>query len=335
MPVQGVFIPPDVSGSNGSTDPKSKIQRLLQDREALATQRAQLAEIERMTAEAEREKRRLEADLDSIRSDRHGNGHAHGHQSDEEERQKLTMQAVTLLNSGVDPRVVGQILAGSTPIAPITMAQPSHNGEWMAKTVKDLVTIITGVKRDTEIEHMKEKLARMEQDLKDERMGRKHQSYNGKPVDPLQAASDAAQSVGLLYKTFRDIGLVREPAPAMGTDIEVVKETHRHNERIREIDLEEARKADRANMITSGIEKAGKVMADIIRTRDENPSSTPKTQIQMFKCACGADLAAIPEATEITCPKCNNVYARRSSTRRSKSVDTKVGDDADIQPEQP
>ena len=338
MPVQDVFIPPDVSASNGKSDPKSKIQKLLQDREALAAQRAEVAEIERITAEAEREKRRLETDLDAIGSGRHGNGYAPNSHAEEEERQKLTTQAVTLLNAGVDPRTVGQILAGSTPITPITMAQPSHNGDSMMKMVKDLVVLITGVKRDAEIERMKEKLDKLDQDLKDERLGKKRQSENGHgnvvTINPLKQASEAAQSVGLLYQTFRDIGLVREPTPATGTNLEVVKETHRHNERIREIELEEVRKGDKADIITSGIEKLGKVMADVIKTRAESPTSgesvNTKPQVQMFKCTCGADLAAIPEATEITCPRCSNVYARRA-----KDADTKLGESIDIQPDQP
>ena len=328
MPVQDVFIPPDVSGKDGKADPRSKIQKLLQDREALAAQRAEIAEIERMTAEAEREKRRLEADWDAIGH----NGHAPNSRNEEEERQKMTAQAVTLLNAGVDPRIVGQILAGSTPIAPITMSQPSHNGDVTMKMIRELVVLITGVKRDAELEHLKDKLDRLDQDWKDERSNKKSERGNIVTIDPLRTASDAAQSVGLLYKTFKDIGLVREPAPATGTDLEVVKETHRHNERIREIDLQEARKSDRADLITSGIEKVSKVMADAIRARGESSSPT-KSNIQMFKCACGADLASIPEATEITCPRCSNVYARTTKKGIENAV-TNMGESIDVQPDQ-
>lgn len=341
MPVQDVFIPPDAVSNNGKNDPKSKIQKLLQDRESLAAQRAEVAEIERITAEAEREKRRLEADIDAIGSYRHNGNSAH--HSDDEEKQKLSLQAVTLLNSGVDPRIVGQILAGSNPITTMSAPQPvNNNGEWMTRTVKDLVTIITGVKRDSEIEHMKDKLAKLEQDLKDERMGKKRQSENGNNgvvvVNPLKQASEAAASVGMLYQTFRDIGLVREPVSIPGTNLEVVRETHRHAERIREIDLEDARKGEKADMFTSGIEKVGKVVADAIRTRtpvaSHETQKTQETQVQMFKCACGADLAAIPEASEITCPRCSNVYAR-SGNRSNVDEDPILDKSSDINHSEP
>lgn len=308
MSIRDTFIPANTKGkqaNGGTTEPMSQLQQLLKYRASHAAQRAEAAEMEKIALEAEAEVKRLSTG---------GNPAGEPQALDTERKDQLVIQAVTLLNSGVDPRVVGQILAGSTPVQGIMMPQPHSNGENTLKMVKDIVGLINETKKSAEMETIKNQLSDLKDALKDKEKGEK--GHQLAPPNPLQAVADATNIVHTFYSTLKEIGFIREPIEG-ASNIAELKEKYRHDEKMEEIKLEQQGKNNLANLFSSGIGGIGRAAAMALREGSPGEphatipiGDTATVGISALDCVCGKHIAVPPEAVKVTCPACGRSYER-------------------------
>lgn len=287
----------------GDDEPRTRLEKLLRDREALAEARYSAAELEKMALQSEAEAAKLT---------RLGEGGAPMTEEDREKarREQLTTQAVTLLTQGVDPKIVGQILSGSTPVS---VSMPQGGGismEW-----------ITGMMHDMMEARHEAELAKIEAAFRTEmaevRAELKSGRGNGQsPPDPLTQARNAAEFTKTLYDAWKEMGLIKEPViRAPGTSIDELRESHRHDERMEELKIDRRHKESLAEIAADIPVRIGKGVADHLRENNpgkSNPKHESEPEMEILTCEdCNSKIYVPPEAGDtVTCGKCGAQYKR-------------------------
>jgi len=335
MPAQQVPGVP-IKGKPNLAQPQkatSRLGALLNERANLLAQKVEVSTMEQMAAEAELETKRLHEQLNGVSSNGHNKDAG---DSEEAKKQNLMTHAIMLLNSGVDPKIVGFMLTGMSP-SPFFPQAPAKNGDTSdtLKLVKDIIGIfkesgkLDGNRESPMIEKLKDDNQRTREDLKELKM-LFLQGAKTKPEDPLTAAATAAKQVVALYSSFREVGLM--PQGDTQKSLEVVKEENRHAEKIEEIKANKEGKNETAKMIGGAINNIGRAAARALVTESAgeqtddsvvvaksspqpatvNVNMTPgdgSTTVP-FPCPCGEVILVSPEAREITCPKCKRVFGK-------------------------
>jgi hypothetical protein len=265
--------------------PKSRLEQILKDKEDLAALRYSAAELERMAMQSENEASKMASTP----------GGGAKPEDAEAKRKEVIENAIILLNNGVDPRIVGQILSGQNSM-PFAMPQASSDKDGL---LEKLVLKMLDEKKSAELEAIKSKIEALV-DKVDKQGG------GAKPLSPAQAAAEYAHGVNATFEAFSHLGLVRQPQTGQG--IESLKEEHRHKEEMQRLD------ADRAHK-----EKLGEIAAEIPErigiglSRGFAREPEGDMGMESFKCEkCHATIYVPPEAGDtVSCGRCGQTYSRK------------------------
>lgn len=236
-----------------------------------------------------------------------------------EVQKKIVDQCVYLLNQGVDPKVVGQLLQGMPTNAGSALLPGSTS---QGASIKDLTSAMRDMfemvetrkpKDDGGLTRVLDRLDRFTDDLKglreevaDVKAGRYARQENVSPADALKQQID-------LLKTAREMatemGWVKQEATATGEPIDIVREKNRHAEKMKEIDVDSEHKERIGNIIAEIPERIGKGITSQLMTEGGEESGTGG--LPTYPCTCGHKIVIPPGAPDaIKCSKCGAVYTK-------------------------
>jgi len=237
---------------------------------------------------------------------------AEGRKVQERGKEWLTDVAQGLLERGLDPSVVGRTIDYLLGNAQSPMVGfPGGAAPAQGMTFTDMKEIFKmgqeNNRTDPAITSILDKLTQ------------KLETIEGKvlhsppaPIDPL---TQIEQTVAT-YKRLKEVGMVGgSESKGEGESIEVVKEKHRHEEKMEEITNERKFKeklGDIAEEIPVNLGK-GWAAENASRQRSGGKASSPSTEkdsVSSFPCKkCGATIFVPPDIPEqIKCSKCGQVY---------------------------
>lgn len=290
---------------------KSDIERAIERADGEDAKDILRAQARRRKAEEELRAREAEQQLRQ-----QGGGTMTDEEKREEERRlrdEISATAITLLGKGVDPKIVGQYILGSTPVTPIAisggMAAPPGLTLDDVKTIMDMAT---GNKGESELKGVLERLT-----AKVEAIG------NRQPPDPIALAQQQAQAIGATYEALKTLGIIKEPKePEVRTEggesIEVVKEKHRHEEKMEEVRADREYKKEITSIASGTFERIGRGAAHEILSGKEESGSSGGGELEYIICpeeGCGQKIYITPETqNQLTCPKCGSIFTRTSTT---------------------
>jgi hypothetical protein len=126
-------------------------------------------------------------------------------------------------------------------------------------------------------------------------------------VSPADAMKQQVELLKTVRETATEMGWVREPV-ATGEPIEVVQERNRHDEKMKEIEVESQHKERIGNILAEIPERIGKGITSQIMTEGEEQGTGG---LPTYPCTCGHKIIIPPGApASITCSKCGAVYVR-------------------------
>ncbi len=227
------------------------------------------------------------------------------------ERERLMGQAKALLDSGLAPQQVGQMLLG----LPLTAAPAGVPAQGMS--VSDALKLV-----DTIIEKRTEGELRgliVQLDKKIDRIaagGGAGTTGTSTPQSPIAYAKEQAQATKAWMDALKELGVpVGEAARgSTGESIESLKEKHRHEEKMEEISVDRTYKESIATALGDVVERVGRGAAHQFMEEGGPEEPAGGGEIDYFTCpekGCRARIFIPPDATQLTCPKCNSVYARK------------------------
>lgn len=286
--------------------PETTLDKVLTWKEDMTARRYRAAELERMALEAENEARKLRGEPPI-----HGGVPMDEEKKKEEEaklREQISTTAVMLLEKGVDPKVVGQYILGSTPVTPITLSStgmPSPQGLTLAD-VKEIFAMASERKEPVELKEILNHLTDEVKSLKER---------TNQPVDWVAFGRQQAEMTKVYYETLKEAGIIKEPESRVtyqGEPLEVVKEKNRHDERMQEIMADREYKQDITRIASEIPERIGRGIAGQFSEEGGSGSGGGKG-LEYTICTekgCGTKIYFTPESKTITCPKCGTVYDR-------------------------
>lgn len=196
-----------------------------------------MTEIDLDTAEMESEVLRLQEEV-AERKRRIAAGEPPPKRDDKpSSRESLIALSMALLNNGVDPAIVGQILAGQSANGAIRNPQITLGGgvpDWMGKIVADAISS----KDDVKIARVESEMKRLEDKLGAALTATTEAIKNiGKtePVDPVTIATRQAEAIAATFNALKVIGLIPERTPQVSnseTAFRVQDRQWLHEERI-------------------------------------------------------------------------------------------------------
>lgn len=292
---------------------KSKLDEIMAEREDRAAQRYSAAELEKMAIESENEVARLRGEPPKYK---YGGGNMDDEEKrkkeegEERKREKLMSSARSLIDSGMEPSQVGQMLLGLTPTN-----QPSVVTQGMSfKDVTEIINLVTEKKEVSELRSLIASLDKKIDEFARGGGGKTSKEPEARYTDPVTYARQMADANKAYYEALKDIGMIRESGTvtATGEPLEIVKERNRHDERLEELRAEREYKKEMTE-IASGIpESVGRGIGGQIR--GEPGGNSGSSGLGHIICSdCGTRILTPPETTEVKCPKCNAIYSRKES----------------------
>jgi len=111
-----------------------------------------------------------------------------------------------------------------------------------------------------------------------------------------------------LYLAWREMGFIKEPGPPAGTSIEELREKYRHEERMKELEIEKEHKQELARIASEIPKKIGRGIATALREEEETVST-----LEYFICDdCKTKIYIPPGAgKEVFCGHCGAKYQRQ------------------------
>lgn len=293
---------------------KTRLEEIFEEREERAAKRFSAAELEKMAVESENEVARLRGEPPKYKY-YHG-----GETMDEEEkkkqeekqaqqREKITTQAVALINSGMEPAQVGQMLMGLSLPGTAPIAPQGLN----FKDVMEMVTFMVGKK---EADELKEVIAKLDKKIDDMARGdavKARVKEESKTLDPILYAKQQAEAVVAWNNAIRELMPEQRYVSEKGESLEIVKERNRHTEKLEEIKNERDYKQGLVEVAGEIPERIGYGMAG--RYRDEHSEGNNGGGLEHIICSekgCGTKIYITPGTKDsVTCPRCGAIYARK------------------------
>lgn len=290
---------------------KTRLDEILEEKENRAAMRYSAAEMEKMALESENEAARLRGEPPKHKTYHGGdNVEENGKRKEDEakRREQLTTSAIALINSGMEPAQVGQMLMGLPVMQPGMPGLPVAQG----MTLKDVQTIVGWITERKEADEIKSLI----KDLSDkisviERGGTAGKKDETKPIDPITFARQQAEAVKAWNEALRELMPKSPPTAERGEPIEVVKERNRHEEKMEEIKGDTKYKNELIKVASEIPERIGAGWAGQFSSEDKGE---PNSGLEYIVCSeedCGARIYAPADADNLTCPKCGAVYSRR------------------------
>jgi len=224
-----------------------------------------------------------------------------------EQRDKITIQAKALIDSGMDAKQVGQMLMGLPTIG----GTPAIPGQGMGfEEVMQLMTFVIGKK---ETDELKGGIAALTKQVEELSRGGGVRG-NTQPIDPITFAKQQAEAVSAWYKAIREITPEPPSVSAKGESLEVVREQNRHAERIEELKVDKDYKQSLTKIASEIPERIGHGIASQV---GEGGGSGNDSKLEFITCSeegCGTRIYITPETKGgITCPKCGSIYTPEES----------------------
>jgi len=225
-----------------------------------------------------------------------------------EEKKQLMVQAKSLIDSGMPPQQVGQMLMG-LPVTAASAGVPTQ-GMSMSDALK-LVDVIIEKKTEGELRASIVSLQREIDALKKGGGG-----GTSTPPNPITYAKERAQETKAWIETLKELGVpVGETRGSGDESIESLKEKNRHAEKMEEISVERSYKESIATALGDVVERVGRGAAH--QFMEEGGQEEPAgAKLDYFTCTekleggqlCGTRILIPPGATTFTCPKCLSKY---------------------------
>lgn len=313
--IPGVSAGPPIVGVNPKQqeeEPTSALEKVLRKKENLAALRYSAAELDRMATQIEREADRMNTPGGIAAAETNGG-----------KTKEIISQAVILLNSGVDPKVVGQILSGTTPLTVAIPGGAAGGGGITFQDIKGILDTFLEVKsdknKDSVIADLREKVAKLES---------KGNTPPAAPLDPISYAKQSADAVSTMFQAWKDMGLIKEPAPSSGKNsVEEMRESHRHEERMEAIKADKEHKGEMRKIAAEIPRRIGRGVAQHIREGEDGDSERVAAgDIESIKCgACGKNILVPPDVGDtLICPHCGAKYQKKKENEEEPAGD-KVG----------
>jgi len=333
--------------ANDNEEQPITLDGILAKKERVAAKRYNAASMEQMALEAENEAARLRGE-----PPRYGGGKMVTETADEERKLKqeqekqaqadrLVAQAKVLLDSGMPPQQVGLILQGLSPANSGMQYIPQAPGK-QGVDFDDFLKMYklmnenreTGELKDM-VKSLQKTIDEMKKDKEDKRDGRgERDGRQSAPPDPLATFRAMKETATVWRETLLDLGMVSEPGANNKQSLDELKEKHRHEEKLKELESEDRYKQSNSDTLASIPELLGKGIGGMIRggaTEQDGNTQPPVTdtsnRTESHKCVkCGNMIFAPPDATHVTCPKCGKEYDLEYVDKPSKqeSQETQV-----------
>ena len=288
---------------------KTRLDEVLEEKEMRAAQRFSAAELDKMALESENEARRLRGEPlmvggKTVATDEEKK------KEDEiklaEQREKLTIQAKALIDSGMPAQQVGQMLMGLPTAGGGAAAIPVQQGMGF-KEVMELMTFMVGKKESDELKSTITALSKQVEDLA-KGGGRKTDIT---PVDPVAFATQQAEAVSAWHTALEKIA--PKPASTHTSDsIEVVKEKNRHDEEMEKIRDDRDYKRSITDIASDIPERIGRGYANQVRDDGGADKSGNGGGLESIICSedgCHTKIFITPQTgNSVTCPKCKTIY---------------------------
>lgn len=295
---------------NETRKAKTRLDEIFDEREERAAKRYSAAELEKMALEAENEAARLRGEPPKHK---YGGGEVDEDKKKEEEearKQQLMAQATALIEHGMEPEQVGRFLLG-LPSMSGGAAQVTQG--MTLKDVKEIIDMTTEKKEASELRSMISSLDKKIEELV------KNPPHRDKPepTDPVIFATQQAETLRIYHKTLDSLGMIPKPEPKTsdGRSLEVVKEEHRHDEKMEEIKADKEYKQNITEIATDIPERIGRGIAGQIK--EEGGSSGGGRELESIICSgegCGTRIFITPETgPQVICPKCSAIYQRKGT----------------------
>ncbi len=141
---------------------------------------------------------------------------------------------------------------------------------------------------------------------------------------PPKSATDSIKELSGLVEGLVSLGVVQRPGTgkeaAAGEPIEVVKEKNRHEEKLKEIEIEKTHKEQMGTLLATIPERIGAGAASqILSGGNESPPAAKTAQaVETFICphkdengkACGTKISVAPGTDKFECPECHAIFVK-------------------------
>jgi len=300
---------------------RSRVEEILAQKEDIAAQRLSAAELEKMAIESENEAAKLRGEPpvhrqapDTVAKDEK--------EAQVEQRRQLMETGKALLDAGIDPKQVGQILLGLNPSASGgQQILASGSGVTMQDVFDYGDRLMTATKRseaDDAVTRLEKTVNDLSRQLAEERVLRTLGANKGQApvqINPATYAREQLEALKSFADTIIDLGLAQKPGTgntnAQDKSIEELKETHRHEEKMQQLRIDEDKSKGQIEVLSSIPERLGRGWAN--QMRDNGGIESNKNDgFEHIKCErCGADVIITPTTGQrVTCAKCGLVYER-------------------------
>lgn len=317
MPVQDVPNPlihkVSLNPGNEVRKAKTKLDEIMEEKEVRAAQRYSAATLDQMAIEAENEAARLRGEPPKYKY------HTGGEAMDDDEkkkqeakqteqREKITTQAVALINSGMEPAQVGQMLMGLTLPGAVPVAAPQGMG------LEDILKIVTLVVGKKDADELKDVIADLSKKVEDITKNPPRSRDEAKPLDPILFARQQAEAVVAWNEALEQL----RPAPVAssgGKPLDIVKEENRHSEKMEEIKGERDYKKTLTDIASEIPERVGRGIAGQFgEGHEESGDGGSNTGMEYIECGeCKTKIPIPPTVAvggQITCQKCGAIWAK-------------------------
>jgi hypothetical protein len=226
------------------------------------------------------------------------------------ERERLMGQAKALLDSGLAPQQVGQMLLG----LPLTAAPAGVPAQGMS--VSDALKLVdTIIEKRTEGE-LRNLIVQLDKKIDRIAAGGGAGTTASTPQSPIAYAKEQAQATKAWIDALKELGIpVGEAARGNGGEsIESLREKNRHAEKMEEISVERDYKTSIATALGDVVERVGRGAAHQFM-EEGGTEESGAGELDSFTCpekGCGTRILIPPGATKLTCPKCSAEYEHRT-----------------------
>ena len=265
-------------------------------------------------------------------------------------RDHMMAQVVALMQAGVDPGIIGQVLSGQSANGAIRNPQIALAGnvpDWMGKIVSDAISS----KDEVKMAKMEGQMTRLEDKFTEALKATQEAIKNiGKPqrdeVDPMTYATRQAEGIKTFYEVLKGFGMIPEASVPQVGDARLAFDLQdrdwSHQERMGLLQAEqekiasgervESRKAQARQDMWAGIpqaigQAAAKGVEDGMMTRRQNREGSTETPSRRGKkavitmdegeematvtCECGAPISVVAGNKTATCGNCKAKYPVR------------------------
>jgi len=292
---------------------------VLEERETRAAKRYSAAELEKMALESENEAARMRGDPPPHKS-KDGDGEDDvSIERRAQQKGQLLAAAQSLLQTGVDPKIVGQILMG----LPISPGQPQIVAGPQGMTMQDVLAIVTLITENRSDDSIKDIVRDLKDEIKDVRAELKAKNSERVveriPVmDPLVAANQHFKVLKQTIDSVRELGMpgfgiapVATAAP-VGESIEALKERNRHEEAMGKQKSDAKYHEGLVEVAASIPERIGAGLAGAAMERHAE-DVPPDSNLEKIQCECGNTIIAPKAIARVKCPRCGLIYEKKPS----------------------